>query len=385
MEWVKRKIRFLQGTNEKLSNDTLSPCYIENGGKLLEGLIANSNVKYDIPYRVFTIEELNKATNIDFPSLRYEDSRSVMRDGLGYYISGVFQQRSILVKKFNPFEEASHAVNNIVFTVLMNRHKNVLKVLGCCLDLELPAIIYEIGMNYGLLYDLVVKRKDGNNIGKSLSWSNRLKIATEVANGLVYLHTAFPTPIIHRDLATKSIVIDNGVVKLVNFSLCVALPPGESQVEVELAGTRGYTEPEYFTSSIITEKSDVYMFGIILLELLTIRCHFYVKRENTTLDGYVKNHVDKNELSEILDPVILGEIGETEHQLQAFSTLALRCTLDRGADRPYIIDVAKELVRSLFIPLKGAADKPYRQDVMLLGKTLSRLLFCWVLMLTSNV
>ncbi|XP_022855792.1 non-functional pseudokinase ZED1-like [Olea europaea var. sylvestris] len=385
MEWVKRKIRFLQGTNEKLPNDTLSPCYIENGGKLLEGLIANSNVKYDIPNRVFTIEELNKATNIDFPSLRYEDSRSVMRDGLGYYISGVFQQRSILVKKFNPFEEASHAVNNIVFKVLMNRHKNVLKVLGCCLDLELPAIIYEIGMNYGLLYDLVVKRKDGNNIGKSLSWSNRLKIAIEVANALVYLHTAFPTPIIHRDLATKSIVIDNGVVKLVNFSLCVALPPGESQVEVELAGTRGYTEPEYFTSGIITEKSDVYMFGSILLKLLTIRCHFYVKCENTTLDGYVKNHVDKNELSEILDPVILGEIGETEHQLQAFSTLALRCTLDGGADRPYIIDVAKELVRSLFIPLEGAADKPYRQDVMLLGKTLSRLLFCWVLMLTSNV
>ncbi|CAI9781023.1 unnamed protein product [Fraxinus pennsylvanica] len=88
MEWVKRKIRFLKRRNEKLS-----PWYIENGGKLLEGLIASSNGKYNIPYRVFTVEELNKATNVDFPSLRYGDSRAVMEDETGNYFSGIFQQR----------------------------------------------------------------------------------------------------------------------------------------------------------------------------------------------------------------------------------------------------------------------------------------------------
>ncbi|CAA2993680.1 non-functional pseudokinase ZED1-like [Olea europaea subsp. europaea] len=341
MEWVKRKIRFLKRRNEKLK---LSPWYIENGGKLLEGLIAASNGKYDIPYRVFTVEEINKATNVDFPSLGdNEDSRSVMRDGSGYYFSGVFQQRSILVKKYSL--QSSYAVNGIVFTVLMNRHKNVLKVLGCCLDLKIPAIIYEIGMNYGLLYDLLF---DGNNIGRSLCWSNRLKIATEVANAVVYLHTAFPTPIIHRNLTTTSIVIDNnGVAKLADFSLCIALPPGESQMKVKIAGTLGHVEPEYLSTNIITEKSDVYVFGILLLELLTGRLpsSFDLDDEHISLRDFVEQHVEKNELSKILDPIILGEIGEIEHQLQAFARLALRCTVVRGADRPYIIDGAKELVR----------------------------------------
>ncbi|CAA2993677.1 non-functional pseudokinase ZED1-like [Olea europaea subsp. europaea] len=349
MEWVKRKIRFLKRRNEKLK---LSPWYMENGGKLLEGLIASSNGKYNIPYRVFTVEELHKATDFDFTNSINYISRSAMWDGTGYYISGIFQQRSILVKKFHAYAKgdgaASYAVNDIVYTVQMNRHKNVLKVLGCCLDLEIPAIIYDIGINYGLLYDLLRGRNFGNNIGRSLSWSNRLKIATDVANAVAYLHTAFPTPIIHRDLGTKNIVIDNnGVAKLVDFSLCVALPPGESQVEVDIVvGTKGHLDPDYMTTGIITEKGDVYMFGIILLELLTGRYPFFnVDDEYPSLWNFAEHHVEKNELSKILDPIILEEIGEIEHQLQAFSRLALRCILDRGADRPYIIDVAKELVR----------------------------------------
>ncbi|XP_022843709.1 non-functional pseudokinase ZED1-like [Olea europaea var. sylvestris] len=342
MEWVKRKIRFLKRRNEKLS-----PWYIENGGKVLEGLIAFSNGRYDIPYRVFTVEELNKATNVDFPSLRDSDSRSVMWDVWGYYISGIFQQRSILVKKFRSSglgdAMPSLAVNDIVFTVLMNRHKNVLKVLGCCLDLETPAIIYEIGLNHGLLRDLLF---NGNNTDRSLCWSNRLKIATDVANAVVYLHTAFPTPIIHRDLTTRNIVIDNnGVAKLFDFSLCVALPPGESQMEVGLAGTQGPIEPDYMQTNIITEKTDVYGFGIILLQLLTGRHLRNLDDEHPCLEDFVEHHVEKNEYSKILDPKILGEIGEIEHQLQAFTRLTLRCTVVRGADRPYIIDVAKELVR----------------------------------------
>ncbi|CAI9764447.1 unnamed protein product [Fraxinus pennsylvanica] len=356
MEWVKRKIRFLKRRNEKLS-----PWYIENGGKLLEGLIASSNGKYNIPYRVFTVEELNKAANYDFTGVSSDDSRLVMVDGTGYYISGIFQQRSILVKKFYGYatedKGASYAVNDMVITVLMNRHKNALKVLACCLDLEIPAIIYEIGISYGLLHDLLFRRKEGNfknNIGRSLSWSNRLKIATDVANVVVYLHTAFPTPIIHRDLSKQNIVIDHhGVAKLVDFSLCIALPPGESKVELELdvvAIRKGYVDPEYMTSGIITEKCDVYAFGIILLELLTGLMGqrlYLVDDQPILLPEYVKNHVDKNELSKIFDPTILGERSkiEQEQQLQAFSKLALRCTRDIGADRPEIIDVAKELVR----------------------------------------
>ncbi|CAI9781018.1 unnamed protein product [Fraxinus pennsylvanica] len=277
-----------------------------------------------------------------------------MRDVTGYYISGSFQQRSILVKKFTKFKdngESSYAVNDIVVTVLMNNHKNVLKILGCCLDLEIPAIIYEIENNYELLYDILIRRtKDGNfwnNIGRSLSWSNRLKIARDVANALVYLHTAFLTPIIHRGMTARRIVIDNnGVAKLVDFSVSVTLPPGESQVEVKLPSKLRYYEPDYVATGIITEKTDVFSMGIILLQLLTALDFWFQHTEGPeNIVEYIQNHVDKNELSKILDPIILEESGEIEHQLQALLRLALRCTAERGADRPDIIDVAKELVR----------------------------------------
>ncbi|KAL2490896.1 Protein kinase superfamily protein [Abeliophyllum distichum] len=331
----------------------MSPWYMENGSKLLEGLIASSNGEYDVPYRAFTIEELNKATNLDITAGMSAFSRAVMADGTGYYISGTFQQRSILVKKFwvSVAEDRgpSYANNDIVVALQMNRHKNVLKVLGCCLDLKMPAIIYEPGINFRLLFDILYNRKEGNfqNDGRSLCWSNRLKIATDVANAIAYLHTAFPTPIIHRDLTTKNIVIDNyGVAKLVDFSLCISLPPGESEIKDIIVGTKGYLEPDYGRTGIVTEKCDVYMFGIILLELLTGRKPYDIAREPNSLEEYVKEHVD-NELSKTLDPTILVERGEIEldHQLQVFSELALRCTCNKGADRPDVMDVAKELRR----------------------------------------
>ncbi|XP_022855793.1 non-functional pseudokinase ZED1-like [Olea europaea var. sylvestris] len=110
---------------------------------------------------------------------------------------------------------------------------------------------------------------------------------------------------------------------------------------------KGHLDPDYMTTGISTEKGDVYMFGIILLELLTGRYPFFnVDDEYPSLWNFAEHHVEKNELSKILDPIILGEIGEIEHQLQAFLRLALRCTLDRGAHRPYIIDVANELERT---------------------------------------
>ncbi|KAL2513504.1 Protein kinase superfamily protein [Forsythia ovata] len=348
MEWGKRKLRLL-----KRRKDKMSPWYMENGSKLLEGLIASSNGEYDVPYRVFTIEELYKATYLDITAGMSDFSRGVMTDGMGYYISGTFQQRSILVKKFWVSGEEdrgrSYAVNDIVIALQMNRHKNVLKVLGCCLDLKMPAIIYEHGINYRLLFDILFKRKEWNfqNDGRSLSWSNRLKIAADVANAIAYLHTAFPTPIIHRDLTTKNIVIDNyGVAKLVDFSLCISLPPGESEIKDMIVGTKQYLEPEYARTGIVTEKCDVYMFGMILIELLTGREPYDIAHEPNSLEEYIKEHVDK-ELSEILDPTILVERGEKEldHQLQAFLELALRCTCNKGVDRPDVMDMAKELQR----------------------------------------
>ncbi|KAI3448205.1 hypothetical protein Pfo_004870 [Paulownia fortunei] len=327
---------------------------IENKTKLLEGLLAASNGACDMPFRVFTVKEVSKATNGNLTTPESNFAVWAMCDGTGHYIRGSFQGRPVLVKKFHSLlaERPSYVINDIVVSLQMNHHKNVLNVLGCCLDVEVPVIIYDHARNDRLLSDILFNKIDD----RSLSWRERLKIAIDIANAVVHLHTGFCTPTIHRDLGTKNVVIDQyGIAKLLDFSLCISLPPGESQIEDMVIGTKGHVDPEYATTGIVTLKSDVYMFGVIALELLTGQRPLNLKSKTNSLLDHESDHVDSNQLKNNLDPIILGETRETEkaHQLQTFVKLALRCTRYKGEDRPDMIEVAKEL-RQL-----GRSNKPH--------------------------
>ncbi|CAL5438292.1 unnamed protein product [Camellia sinensis] len=341
--------------------------FLENGSMLLEDHIAFSNGKYYTSIRRFSIQELSHATN-GFCS------DQIVVDVKFKIYKGSFDKRLILIKMHqdsNVHNSKSGAIRDMVIMSLMSSHKNVLKLIGCCLDLDISASVYEYpaaGGSIELLSKRLFESEGGgmaeNGRSSSFTWKNRLKIANDIAYAVIYMHTAFSTPIIHRELKPMHIIIDqSGVAKLLDFSLSIAIPPGETQVEDSVMGTFGYVAPEYMATGILTEKSDVYIFGVILLELLTGK-----KSIDASLDidfphsllVWVRDSVEKDQFNEIVDPRILKERGgiEQEQQLQAVLALALRCTQENKEDRPEMIEVTKELRRMLKSDCPSSSTQP---------------------------
>ncbi|KAL2512067.1 Protein kinase superfamily protein [Abeliophyllum distichum] len=259
--------------------------------------------------------------------------------------SGFLEDRPILVSKCEG--DRSIIVKRLIRAVTINsqmsHHKNVLKLMGCCLEFEHPALIYDF-CGTDLLSDIL---HDESNCRRSLSWTSRLRIASEIASVIAYLHNAFPTPIIFRNINPNNVIIDqHGVAKLFGFSLSISLPPGKLQVEDNVYGTIGYLDPAYFLSGIVTQKTDVYSFGVLLLQLLTGRKLFGEDYYTTTIFEFLNFCIDDTaELDGLVDPKILGEGGGVEQmeQIQAYLHLALRCVLHDQEDGLFIVDVAKQL------------------------------------------
>ncbi|CAA2984428.1 non-functional pseudokinase ZED1-like [Olea europaea subsp. europaea] len=309
--------------------------FLKNGSALLEELITTFSPRYKIPIRNFNAEEIIKATNGFAKSLDISNF-----DGSMY--TGFLENRPILVKKFQGSDSSivHRIIRDVAINSQMSHHKNVLKLIGRSLEFEYPALVYNFCRTQ-LLSDLLFASDS------ALPWKNRLKIANDIANVVVYLHTAFSTPIIFRDLKPRKVIIDeHGVAKLFSFSLCISLPPGEMQVKDIVCGSVGHLDPAYASSGIVTQKTDVFSFGILLLELLTGRRTLSTDDEDFSplLHGVIK-HIGKDEFDEIVDPKILEAYGGVEEIQQkiAFLYLALRCVDPEEDDRPFMIDVAKEL------------------------------------------
>ncbi|XP_068317781.1 serine/threonine-protein kinase ZRK1-like [Pyrus communis] len=303
--------------------------FLKNGSILLEDLIASCEGKSS-PIRTYSADELVKATNNFDPSF-------IISEDLSFKLfRGLLDDRSIIIKKYlhwpSEAEARSMAIRDIIISMQMSTHKNALKLSGCCLEFSLPALVHEDAAKGAL------DCHGGLGDTRSLPWKTRLLIATKVAHALANLHTAFPRLVIHRDLKPTCIFLDdNYSPKLSNFSLSITIPPKQFHVEDVVKGTYRYADPTYIATGYITEKTDVYSFGVLLLVFLMGRKIRAVDKSAVVED--LTSYVDAN----ILREVRADE--QAQQQLQAFLALALLCTQDGRESRPCMTDVAKELVR----------------------------------------
>ncbi|XP_071924929.1 non-functional pseudokinase ZED1-like [Coffea arabica] len=270
--------------------------------------------------------------------------------------TGNLEERPVLIRCFTGIATClvwhlaptNVVIRDIVVTSQMSHLKNVLHLIGCCLESAFPVMVYEYAPGTKFLDECLCRRI----YGKALSWKCRVKIAKDIASVLLYLHTSFRTPIIFRDLTPSNVLIDpSGVAKLFDFTFSVFLPPGEVQVKDHGGSQGGHLDPQHKISGLVTEKTDVYSFGVLMLALFTGETDAMKHREGTRerihIRDYVKDFLVTHQVKEIADPRMLEDEGnnkdEMEQQLLDFLDLALRCTEYEGMNRPDMIDVAKEL------------------------------------------
>jgi len=319
--------------------------FMKNGGLLLEELIAFCNGKSN-PIRNFSAKELRKATNNYDPSQRF-----LWAADFAFY-KGSLEDRLISVKVYwegvyGDYQDKilDCIIKDIAVGSQMSAHKNVLKLLGCCLETRLPILVYEF-VGEKILSNCIrqIDRLDSQR----LPWKCRLRIAMGIANAVAYLHTAFSRPVVHRDIQSPTIILDeDNVARLIDFSLSISIPEGQLHAEDAVRGRTGYIDPEYWTTGHVTEKTDVFSFGVFLLDLFAgfkLNSTQHWTHSASSLPEWVKSYDEQNRLNEIVDPVLLEERIDQE-QLLAFVKLSLSCMRDEGEDRPGIIEVAKQLRR----------------------------------------
>ncbi|KAL8459671.1 hypothetical protein ACS0TY_036966 [Phlomoides rotata] len=309
--------------------------FLQNGGLLLQekliGRQSSSNAA-----RIFSASELQKATN------NFHNSMIIGQGGHGTVYKGVLpdDHKVIAIKKSKKVDpnEIDQFINEVVVLSQIN-HRNVVKLLGCCLETEAPLLVYEFISN-GTLFEHVHNKA----VSLALSWDMRLRIATETAGVLSYLHSAASTPIIHRDVKTANILLDHTyTAKVADFGASRLVPLDDSQLSTFVQGTFGYLDPEYLQSRQLTEKSDVYSFGVVLMELLTGRKALIKDgpEEEKCLANFFLKVMKEEELFKVVEDNLMRE--RDREVVMKVAVLAKRCVNVRGEKRPFMKEVAMEL------------------------------------------
>ncbi|XP_062176311.1 leucine-rich repeat receptor protein kinase HPCA1-like isoform X2 [Alnus glutinosa] len=284
--------------------------------------------------RSFSFEELKKYTN------KFSEANSIGSGGYGKVYRGILPAGQLIAIKRAHTESMQGGVEFKTEIELLSRvhHKNLVSLVGFCFDQGEQMLVYEYVPNGTLMDGLSGKS------GIRLDWIRRLKVALGAARGLAYLHELANPPIIHRDIKSTNILLDERLnAKVADFGLSKLMGDAESgHVTTQVKGTMGYLDPEYYTTQQLTEKSDVYGFGVVLLELITARMpiergKYIVMVVQTAMD---RTKVLYN-LHEILDPAI--GLQTSLKGLEKFVDLAMRCVEESGANRPTMGMVVKEI------------------------------------------
>ncbi|XP_023920768.2 probable receptor-like protein kinase At2g23200 [Quercus suber] len=245
------------------------------------------------------------------------------------------------------------------------RHRHLVSLIGYCDERSEMILVYEY-MEKGTLRDHLYDsnaNSEGSSSRSELSWKQRLEICIGAAKGLRYLHTGPAGGIIHRDVKTTNILLDeNYVAKVADFGLSKSGLPDPEHFTMGVKGSFGYLDPEYLTTLQLTEKSDVYSFGVVLIEILCARpaINKLLPMEEMCLAEWGMLWQRKGQLEKIIDPVLVGKI--KPNSLRKFGETAEKCLKTNSADRPKMQEVLYDLQYALMLHETAMHTDPHEES-----------------------
>ncbi|XP_075658273.1 G-type lectin S-receptor-like serine/threonine-protein kinase CES101 isoform X3 [Castanea sativa] len=278
----------------------------------------------------------NKATD------NFSAESKLGEGGFGPVYKGALPEgREIAVKRLsrNSGQGLVEFKNELILIAKL-QHMNLVKLLGCCFQGEEKMLIYEFMPNKSLDSFLFDPTKS-----YLLDWKIRVNIIEGIAQGLLYLHKYSRLKVIHRDLKASNILLDeNMCAKISDFGMArIFKRDGLEANTNRIVGTYGYMSPEYAMEGIFSEKSDVFSFGVLMLEIVSGRKNnnFYNVNGPLNLVGYAWDLWQRGSGKDIMDPTLKDSC--PMHQLLRFIHVALSCLEDSAADRPTILEVISML------------------------------------------
>ncbi|KAH6806583.1 G-type lectin S-receptor-like Serine/Threonine-kinase [Perilla frutescens var. frutescens] len=312
-------------------NETIQLGVVNRGSIVLEDELSEGNLE-ELP--LFKLEMLANATN------NFSEANKLGRGGFGPVYKGELENgREIAVKMLSRASQQGmkEFVNEVVLISKL-QHRNLVRLLGCCVENKQTMLVYEFMPKKSLDFFIFDQSQE------ILDWRKRFRIVRGICRGLLYLHRDSRLKIIHRDLKPSNILLDNDWnPKISDFGMARIFGDKQDHVQTtRVVGTYGYMAPEYAIEGRFSEKSDVFSFGVVLLEIATGKRNISFDEEGSlSLLGHVWKLWNEGRVEDLIDTRISGGRHEAEAEAEVLRCMhiGLLCVQELPTDRPSISDV----------------------------------------------
>ncbi|XP_010313654.2 G-type lectin S-receptor-like serine/threonine-protein kinase At4g27290 isoform X1 [Solanum lycopersicum] len=331
--WIRRR---------KIASEKKKGCFGRNGNYKMDYLNGNLSEEYELP--LFDLSTIAKSTN------NFSGTSKIGEGGYGPVYKGVLEHgQEIAVKRLSrtSTQGQDEFMNEVMYIVKL-QHRNLVKILGCCIEGEERMLIYEY-MPSGSLDSFIFADDTRSTV---LDWSKRFHIINGIARGLVYLHQDSQLRIIHRDLKANNILLDNDMnPKISDFGIARSCEDDKFGAKTHrVVGTYGYLSPEYAVHGVYSVKSDVFSFGVLVLEIVSGKGNrkFSHPDHNLNLLGHAWTLYKEGRSMELLGDFPIG-VCSTPEVIRSIH-VGLLCVQHRPEDRPSMSSVVMMLNNEGVLP-----------------------------------